>query len=109
MKRKDHRKPSVKNSMLMVSKVPHPLVKFDVKPDGEVAESVPPTVLELGQNFVQKWCQSTRKLSSLSFQDRFEFGDLENRPAAVLSKSGEFDKIGQKKNTIVRPFSPIFR
>ncbi len=43
----------------ILAKVPHPIVKFNEKHDGEVAVSVLLIVLELGQIFCQNVSQST--------------------------------------------------
>ncbi len=54
-------------------------VKFDEKYDGNVAEPVRPTILELCPNFRTKMgTRALRKWCYLHFDDGFEFGDLEN-------------------------------
>ncbi len=89
-------------------KMPYPYVEFDKKHDGDVAESVRPTILELFPNFVQKWRSKPRKmaLSSILTTDT-NLATSKTPLTAVSSKSYEFDKLVQKMSFIVRTFWPI--
>ncbi len=74
-------------------------VKFGEKHDGDVAEPIQPTVLELWQNFMQKWSLQPPKI-----YDKFNFGDLRNPTTAVSSKSDKFDKLAQKVALLIGVF-----
>ncbi len=50
------------NKYKIFAKVPYPLIKFDEKHDGEVAEHIQQTILKIGPIFVQKWCLDHPKM-----------------------------------------------
>ncbi len=61
--------------------VPTSLVKFDEEDDGEVAEPIQPTVLELRPDFVQKWGPEHAKIVVSQFSGRIPIRRPQKSPS----------------------------
>ncbi len=86
---------------LCLAKVHYSYVKFDEKQDGDVAEPVRPTIFELHLNFVQKWTQGFQKLCHLNFEKDSNWATTKTPRTTLSSNSNEFDKLIQKKLSIL--------
>ncbi len=60
------------------TKVSYPHVKFEEKYDGDVTETIQPTISMLSLIVVQKLSLESLKMVPVNFEDGFGFGDLEN-------------------------------
>ncbi len=64
----------------LFAKVPHPLIKFDEKHDGEVTEPVQRTILKIGPIFMQKWCLDHPKMILDQFSQLAQIWQLWKQP-----------------------------
>ncbi len=74
------------------------VINFDEKHDGDVDETLQPTVLEYAQILCKNGAQSNQKWCYCF--DGFEFSDLETPLRAVSSESNKFYKMYEKTSLL---------